>query len=76
MQLIDQADTLPSPLWQYLTQPIFSSKPVLLNPFQFWKRYNLQRLEHCWSYDPIQLLESCWLQELKRENPSSQQFQQ
>lgn len=75
MQPIEQTTLLPSPLWQYLTQHLFSSKPIILNPFQFWKRYNLQRLEYCWSYDPIQLLENCWLKELKRENPSSQSFQ-
>jgi hypothetical protein len=68
------SDRLPSHrsslLWQFLTQPLFSSKKVIFNPIQFWYHYRVQYLENCWKQDYVQLLERCWerdsIQLLKR----------
>lgn len=75
MQPIHDSTKPQFPLWQFLTQPVFSSTTVMLNPFRFWKHYNIQWLERCWSYDPVQLLERCWTKDLEFENPSNQCFQ-
>lgn len=58
------------PLWQFLTQLVFSSTKIILNPFQFRHHYHIQHLEQCWDCDPAQLLERCWAidRELKSSN--------
>lgn len=36
------------PLWQYLNQPLFSSKTkAVLNPRRFWYIYKIELLERC-----------------------------
>lgn len=53
-------------LWQYLNQPLFSSKSrVVLNPLKFFLPYQIRLLESCWARDyqmekKRQLLERCW----------------
>ncbi len=38
------------PLWQFLQQPVFSSKKrLILNPRQFEVAYRIELLERCWS---------------------------
>lgn len=64
----------PYPLWEFLTQPIFSPKKVIWNPLRFWGQYNVQRLEQSWKYDPVQLLERCWVKQIELKDPSSQAF--
>ena len=59
------------PLWEYLTQPVFSPKFKSLNPFRFWQIHNVEQLEICWQQsqaaepqwidDPVQFLEVCFL---------------
>lgn len=56
------------PLWDYLTQRLFSSTKLILNPHKFWKRYKMQRLERCWSRDVVQELESCFQQDCNPQN--------
>lgn len=57
------------PLWQYLTQPVFCSKSLLiLNPIRFWQQHRLQNLELCWQIDPVKQLEICWQKDLEEEN--------
>ncbi|MGA7932120.1 MAG: hypothetical protein WCA35_00935 [Kovacikia sp.] len=63
------------PLWQFLTQPLCTPKKPILNPIRFWKQYNIQHLEHCRTYDPVQLLERCWAKEVKIKNPHHHDFQ-
>lgn len=58
------------PLWQYLNQPLFSPEFKSLNPFRFWKLYNLQQLEIAWArslpsdleevVETMDFLETCW----------------
>ena len=43
------------PLWQFLNQPVFSSKTqLILNPRRFAYLYRVQLLEVCWAkeYNP------------------------
>jgi hypothetical protein len=59
------------PLWEYLTQPVFSSEFKSLNPFRFWQLHNKEQLETCWQKitaaepqwidDPVQFLEDCFI---------------
>jgi hypothetical protein len=60
------------PLWKYLNQPLFKETTVL-NPFQFWHRYRIQSLEHCWENNAVSFLERCWNQndESNAENQST-----
>ncbi|XGV98247.1 MAG: hypothetical protein ACAF41_04790 [Leptolyngbya sp. BL-A-14] len=60
MQFVDPPSHHSSMLWQFLTQPLFSPKQVVLNPIQFWHHYRVQHLERCWKRDSVQLLERCW----------------
>ena len=46
--MTDPSLKLQFPLWQFLNQPIFNSKmPLVLNPGQFWQRYQITHLERC-----------------------------
>jgi hypothetical protein len=65
MQPIHHSANPSFPLWHFLTQPVFSSTKVILNPFRFWNHYNIQRLERCWDYEFVQLLECCWTKDLE-----------
>jgi hypothetical protein len=62
-------------LWQFLTQPVFCSTKVILNPIWFWNHYNIQFLERCWNHDLAQRLECCWVKDLELESPSDQSWQ-
>jgi hypothetical protein len=74
MQSTYRPVNLSFPLWQFLTQPISSSTKVILNPFQFQHHYYIQHLEHCWDYDPVQLLERCWATDMEPESSSNSCF--
>jgi hypothetical protein len=40
------------PLWQFLQQPVFSSKTrLILNPRQFEVAYKIELLERCWDIE-------------------------
>ena len=44
-----QFNLLKFPLWQYLTQPVFSADTkLILNPQQFEVQHRVQLLERCW----------------------------
>jgi hypothetical protein len=62
---------IPFPLWPYLTQPLFSSTQVILNPFQFQYYYHSQLLERCWICDSVQLLERCWAKSMELSSSSN-----
>jgi hypothetical protein len=36
------------PLWQYLNQPLFTSKKVFLHPRRFAYFYRVELLKRCW----------------------------
>lgn len=56
------------PLRQYLAQLLIDfGTPLTLNPFEFWRQYQLERLERCWQIDPIQQLEQCWQRDIAFE---------
>lgn len=48
------------PLSKYLQQ-LFSSDVYVrfINPFSFWRRYRIERLETCWEIDTVKNLERC-----------------
>ena len=71
MQSTYRSVSLSFPLWQFLTQPIFSATKVILNPFQFQYHHNIQCLERCWDYDPVQLLERCWATDIDLKSSSN-----
>ena len=60
------------PFWQYLNQPLWDDdRPPIFNPFQYWHRYQLQRLQSCLTWQNYQVrhlnrclhnasLEHCW----------------
>lgn len=51
------------PLWAYLRQPLFDAKqPVILNPWEFQRRWWENYLEQCWQQEIVQQLENCWAQ--------------
>jgi hypothetical protein len=68
MQYTQHSANLSFPLWQFLTQPISRSTQIILNPFRFWKHYQIQHLECCWNYDPVQHLDRCWAKEWELKN--------
>jgi hypothetical protein len=44
-----QSNVFKFPLWQFLNQPLFSSKyRLILNPRMFESVYRIQLLERCW----------------------------
>jgi hypothetical protein len=44
----DPSFKLRFPFWQFLNQPLFDSRtPLVLNPTQFWQRYQINHLERC-----------------------------
>ena len=46
------------PLWQYLNQPLGDSAcPPTLNPFKYWRRHKIWRLNRCFNSN---FLEQCW----------------
>ena len=46
------------PLWRYLNQSLEDSAcPPILNPFQYWRRYKIWRLNRCFN---SHFLEQCW----------------
>jgi hypothetical protein len=60
------------PFWKYLTQPVFSPEFKSLNPWRFWRLYNLEQLEVAWvrsteleieEADALEFLETCWLRD-------------
>lgn len=59
------------PLWEFLTQPLFTPTKVFFNPFQFQHHYHVQLLERCWECDSVQLLERCWLKEWEMKHCSN-----
>ncbi len=59
------------PIWQFLNQPLFSSKPVIWNPGRFCDQYHRQYLELCWNYETVDFLECCWTKEFELENPAN-----
>jgi len=37
------------PVWKFLNQRMFDAKsPLILNPRQFYYRYQIEHLERCW----------------------------
>ncbi|BAT53859.1 hypothetical protein NOS3756_28220 [Nostoc sp. NIES-3756] len=47
-------------LCRFLNQPLWASTTVL-NPIKFFHNYQIrQKLEKCWTYDSVALLERCW----------------
>lgn len=62
-------------LWLFLTQPVFSSTKVILNPISFWNYCNSQHLERCWNCDLVQFLERCWMKDLELEKSVNQYLQ-
>jgi hypothetical protein len=54
---------LPFPWWNYLNQSLCDANhPLILNPVRFWKRYQMEFLEQCftWHERSVLLLERCW----------------
>lgn len=49
MRAEPDAVKLKFPLWQYLTQPVFSPDFKSLNPVRFWRLHNRERLEKAWN---------------------------
>ncbi|MEM0978942.1 MAG: hypothetical protein AAGH78_01575 [Cyanobacteria bacterium P01_H01_bin.58] len=46
------------PLWKYLNQSLgCSTSPPILNPYRFWRRYQAEYLDNCFS---TAFLEQCW----------------
>lgn len=68
------------PLWQYLTQPLFSPEFKSLNPLRFWKLHNLDQLEQAWGRSAmpqslpeenlLEFLENCWGQRCSKTEPA------
>ncbi len=56
------------PIWPFLSQPLFTSTEVILNPFLFQHHYRIQLLERCWNYELIHLLERCWVKDFELTN--------